>query len=341
MKIAKNIPLKRHSTFNLGGPADYFVRVDNRMELREAVSLSKAMEVPFLIVGELSNILFSDRGFGGLVIQNNIKGYEFFEKNDHVYVGAGAGENWDQFVKNMIDRDLYGLENLSGIPGSVGATPVQNVGAYGREVADVISWVEVLNTDTLETELFSNRQCNFNYRDSFFKTRPGKKYVILEVGFKLRKDAVPNIQYKDLMNYFNERDIRPTLESVREAVLAIRKNKFPSLNKYGCGGSFFKNPIIEKSVLRKLQNTYKDLPYYQVDNNAYKVPLAWLLEHVVPWKGVERNSVGVYKDQPLVLVHYGGGTAKELKNLADDIAHSVSRETNILITPEVSLVGEF
>lgn len=341
MKIAKNIPLKRHSTFNVGGNADYFLSVRNKDELREAIHTARMMGVPFLVVGECSNILFSDEGFRGLIIRNDIKGYEFFEKKGNLYVGVGAGENWDAFVSRMVKDGVYGLENLSGIPGSVGATPVQNVGAYGKEVADHIAWVEVFNTDTYETELFSNRQCTFGYRDSFFKTEEGRKYVITEVGFRLSREGSPNISYKDLTRYFNENDVRPTVPEVRKAVLSIRSKKFPDLNQYGCGGSFFKNPIIEKNVLRTLREKYKDLPYYQVGENAYKVPLAWLLEHVVPWKGVTRKTVGVYKEQPLVLVHYGGGTASELKSLADDIAHSVSRETNILITPEVSLIGNF
>ena len=164
------------------------------------------MGIPYIVAGEFSNILFSDRGYRGLIIKNNLKGYEFFEKNDAVYVGVKAGENWDSFVSKMIKRDLYGLENLSGIPGSVGATPIQNVGAYGADVSNIISWVEVLNVDTFETELFSNRQCTFGYRDSFFKTREGEKYIILEVGFKLRKGGTPNIEYNDLKNYFNEKE---------------------------------------------------------------------------------------------------------------------------------------
>ena len=341
MKISKNIPLKRYSSFNLGGNADFFVSVSSVEELREAIHTSRAMGIPYLVAGEFSNILFSDTGFRGLIIKNNIKGYEFFEKNGAVYVGVGAGENWDSFVLKMVSRGLYGIENLSGIPGSVGATPIQNVGAYGTEVSNLISWVEVLNTDTLEVELFSNRQCEFGYRSSFFKTEGGKKYIVTEVGFKLKKEGSPNISYKDLKNYFNENDTRPTLDSVRNAVVNVRSKKFPNLNKVGCAGSFFKNPIVDKQTVKNLQEKYPEIPYYQLDNDMFKIPTAWLLEHVVPWKGVNRKTVGVHDAHSLVLVHYGGGKASEIKKLADEITHSVSGEANILISPEVSLVGEF
>jgi UDP-N-acetylmuramate dehydrogenase len=341
MKIARNIPLNRHSSFNLGGKADYFVSVTNIEELIKAIKSARMMGIPFLVAGGFSNMLFSDEGFRGLIIRNDIKGYEFFEKNGNIFVSAGAGESWDSFVKNMIKRGLYGLENLSGIPGSVGATPIQNVGAYGREVSDMISWVEVLNTETLEREILTNRQCNFGYRDSFFKSQEGKKFIVLEVGFKLQKEGVPDIKYKDLKNYFNDSGERPTPASVRDAVMLIRSKKFPDLSKVGCGGSFFKNPIVNKEILENLLSKHEGVPHYEMGDGTYKVPLAYILEHVVPWKGVNRKTVGVHSEQPIVLVHYGGGSANELKKLSDEIQHTVSKETNILITPEISFVGKF
>ena len=342
MEILKNVPLNIHSTFKLGGSASYFIVVNDVEELKEAVAFAKSIDQPHLVAGGFSNMLFGDGGYEGVVIKNGIGGYEFFEKNGSVFVGAGAGVSWDQFVQDMIDRDLYGVENLSGIPGSVGATPIQNVGAYGTEVSDVISWVEVLNTETMETELFTNRMCDFDYRDSFFKSPAGKKYIVTEVGFKLETHAPFNISYKDLRNYFNEGDTKPTLQSVRNAVLGIRKKKFPDLNTYGCGGSFFKNPIVSERTLIDLRKRFgEDVPCFKIDDDTYKVPLAWILEHAVPWKGVRRGSVGVHSGQPLVLVHYGKGSAKEMKQLADDITLSISSEANILITPEVSFVGKF
>lgn len=341
MKIQEGVPLKHHSTFKLGGNAEYFVIANDKYDLREAVMWAKAAGLPYMVIGEGSNILFSDHGFDGLIIRNNIKGYEFYQKNGSIYVGVGAGENWDDFVADMVRRGLRGIENLSGIPGSVGATPIQNVGAYGREVCDVIAWVEALNTETLETELFTNKQCRFGYRDSFFKTEEGKKFIVTEVGFRLEETGEPFLEYKDLKNYFGANEIKPSLENIRNAVIEIRSKKFPDLNKVGCGGSFFKNPIVDASVVSELKEKYGDVPHYELENGDFKVPLAWILEHATGWKGVRRDTVGVHEDQPIVLVHYGNGSARELKKLSDDIMHHVGRETKIFVTPEVSIVGKF
>ena len=307
----------------------------------EAVRFAGKAGVPFMVLGGGSNLLISDEGYDGLVIRNQIGGLEHYKKNDATYLGVGAGENWDDFVALTVDKNLYGLENLSGIPGSVGATPIQNVGAYGADVSQVIAWVEALNTESMEFELFTNSQCDFSYRDSLFKKREGSKYIVTEVGFKLKEEGAPNIGYRDITKYFNDNDIRPDLKTVRQAVLEVRKGKFPDLNHHGCGGSFFKNPVISRKQLRDLQSRFKDIPHYSYEGDQYKIPLAWVLEHAVPWKGVRRKGVGVSDLQPLILIHYGNGSANEIKKLADDITKSVSNETRILISPEVKFVGNF
>lgn len=341
MKILKNVPLKNFSTFKLGGNARYFAVARSVDDLKEAIRWARRASVPYMILGGGSNILISDEGYDGLVIKNQIIGREVYEKNGMVFISAGAGENWDTFVSDMVKRGLYGVENLSGIPGSVGATPIQNVGAYGVEAKDVLSWVEALNTKTMETELFPNSKCDFNYRDSFFKTKEGKNFVVTNVGFKLAPQGTPNIKYRDLQEYFNRSNTKPDPQTVRNAVLNIRARKFPDLNRYGCGGSFFKNPVLSQKELRVIQEKHPNIPFYEQEDGTYKVPLAWILENAVPWKGVRRRSIGVHKDQPLVLVHYGGGSSRDLKQLSDDITQSISRDMNVLITPEVSFVGRF
>ncbi len=341
MKILQNVSLKPFTTFQLGGRAEYFAAVSTKDELTDAVRFSRQAGIPYMVLGGGSNLLVSDDGYQGLIIRNQIKGVSRYEKGAHIFLGVGAGESWDDLVAYTVKQNLHGIENLSGIPGSVGATPIQNVGAYGQEVQNTISWVEVFNPATMEFELLTNRQCEFRYRDSVFKSGSGKGLIVTEVGFKLAKEGVPNISYRDLKQHFNEQDIRPTLQSVRDAVLVIRAGKFPDLNQHGCGGSFFKNPIISRNQLRRLQDVYPDIPHYSQAHETYKVPLAWVLEHAVPWKGVRRKHVGVSAQQPLILVHYGGGNARDMKRLADDIAHSVRSELNILITPEICFVGNF
>ena len=341
MRILRNVPLKNFSTFHLGGNAKYFTVVRTKDELKEAIRWAKRTNMPYFILGGGSNVLFSDKGFDGLVIRNQIEGRESYTKDGSVFLTAGAGEDWDSFVKETVDRGLYGLENLSGIPGTVGATPVQNVGAYGAEVKDTLAWVEALNADTLETEILRNTDCGLGYRDSFFKTNDGKKFIITNVGFKLNDRGIPNIAYRDLQEHFNRSDVKPSLRSVRDAVLAVRGRKFPDLNEFGCGGSFFKNPIVSKDQLNRLIERFPNMPHYQNGKDEYKIPLAWILEHAVPWKGVRRAKVGVHDVQPIVLVHYGGGTSEELKKLSDDISNNIARELNILITPEISFIGTF
>lgn len=332
MNVQENISLKDFTTFKLGGDAQYFVRVKNINELKESIKWSRAYNMPFLIIGGGSNILFSDDGFKGLIIKNEIKGINFSEEN----VTASSGEVWDTFVCEVVGRGLYGLENMSGIPGTVGATPIQNVGAYGTEVKDVIESVEALNTETLELKVFSNKECEFNYRDSYFKSQEGKKYIITSVTFKLSKEGTLNIKYKDFVKYFKDnKSILPTLETARQAVLYIRSQKFPDLSVVGCGGSFFKNPIISDNELSNLLEKYPDAPHYDVSENKNKVPLAWILENVVKCKGLRKGTVGVSDKQPLIIIHFGEGTTEEVKKFAKEIENSVYEKIKIKISPEV------
>ncbi len=276
--------------------------------------------------------------------------------SDIIRVTAGAGENWDDFVATCVERGLYGLENLSGIPGTVGAAPVQNIGAYGSEVSQTIYSVRVLDTLVMKCTDLNRDGCHFAYRDSIFKHEKNAdglaRYVIISVTFNLKKNALLNISYRDVQEYFlkdkNKRStaIEPRLADVRNAILAIRSAKLPDIRIIGTAGSFFKNPIISREHFDKLKEKYPDIPSYPVNNVLVKVPLAWILDHICSFKGVQKGSVGTYGNQALVIVNHfsnpdhAGATAEEIKKLAVEMATVVKEKTNIDIEPEVQYVGE-
>lgn len=340
IKIQENILLKDFTTFKIGGLARYFVIVKDLNELREAVNFSKGKKVPFFVLGGGSNILMSDNGFSGLVIKNEIKGkvYKDMSGSDG-WITFGAGENWDEAVAYSIAKGLFGLENLSGIPGTVGASPVQNIGAYGQEVKNVIASVKIFDTETEEESILNNSDCYFSYRDSIFKREAGKKYIIVEVSFLLKKNGQVNISYKDLQLYFlGKGTLKPSLKEVREAVLEIRSKKFPNLKENGLAGSFFKNPIISQKKFNELKEKFPLLPGFPEANEKVKIPLAWILDNVCQLKDYRIGNVGLYDKQPIILVNYGGATEKEVSTFAKKISDIVKIKTSLDIEWEVDLV---
>ena len=348
MQINEKVSLKELTTFKVGGNARFFCLVENMTEFGEANDFARKNNLPVLILGGGSNLLVGDSGFDGLVIKMNFLGLNFCEGDETVEVVAKAGENWDRFVATTVERNLSGLENLSGIPGTVGATPVQNVGAYGVEVKDLINGVEAVNLETGEIKRFSNEECQFDYRSSFFKTAPGKKFVIVAVSYILSTKFQPNISYNDLAVYFSMRQPQNASE-VRDVVLAIRASKFPDLNKIGTAGSFFKNPIITKEKFDELKHKYPDLPGFPVELPSglstinHKLPtiklsLAWILDKICQLRGFRHRSIGLFENQPLVLVNYGGAGSKEIKKFSKLIKEKVFRATGIVIEEEVQFV---
>ncbi|MDQ3014262.1 MAG: UDP-N-acetylmuramate dehydrogenase [bacterium] len=352
--IQENISLKDLTTFHIGGPARYFVVVTSTEELKEAVAFAKEKLLQIFILGGGSNILVSDQGFPGLVIKIEIQGIETREVDGNkVEVIAGAGEDWDQFVGKMVEHGLYGIENLSLIPGSVGAAPVQNIGAYGVEAKDSISWVEVLNIETGEVEKLSNAQCAFAYRDSIFKTPEGKKYIITRVAFSLSREGKLSTEYKDVAEYIkNNNVVEINLQKIRDIVIAIRTAKLPDVRHVGTAGSFFKNPIIAEIQFNELKKQYPDLPGFttashpsfskegQGDGVSIKIPAAWLLDKLCGFKGYRVGNVGVYKTQALVLVNFNGATANEIFSLSEKMIACVKEKTNIILEREVHIIGE-
>lgn len=341
LNIQENIPLKSYTTFKIGGPARYFVAVKNVAELREAINFSKEKRISFFVLGGGANILVSDAGYPGLVIKNEIKNKVCLDTLPGAsLVIFGAGEDWDQVVDYTISKNLYGLENLSGIPGTVGASPVQNIGAYGQEVKNVICSLKALDSETLEEEIFNNEDCYFSYRDSIFKRGENKRYIITEVSFVLKREAQVNIGYKDLQLFFLGKGIvKPSLKEVREAVLEIRSNKFPDLKTTGLAGSFFKNLIIFQAEFIKLKGQYPNIPGFAEPNDKVKVPLAWILDNICNLKGYKENKVGLYEKQPIILVNFGEATEKEVSKFAEKIFAKVKEKINLDIEWEVEKIN--
>lgn len=338
MDFLENISLKEYTTFRIGGDARYFIHTKQIHDLQIAIAFAQSRNLPVFVLGGGSNILVSDDGFPGLVIKMEIIDTIINEeKKGEVIVSAGAGIMWDDLVAETVKNDLHGLENLSLIPGTVGAAPVQNIGAYGAEVKDSIEWVEALDQETGVMKHFSNAECQFKYRWSFFKTPEGKKYIITRVGFKLKKNGELNTSYKDIAEYIKTNNVTDlSLQKVRDIVIDIRTKKLPNIKEYGTAGSFFKNPIIKKSLYQELIKKFPELRSFPTDDpDTIKISAAWMLDNLCAFKGYREGDVGVYKNQALVLVNFGKGTAIDIKNLAQKMIDCVQKKTGITLEREV------
>jgi len=331
MEIKENIPLAPLTTFKIGGPASYFVRVSSQEELEEAIVFAKAKSLPKLILGGGSNVLLPDKGFEGLVIQLDMRGIEVEEET----IIANAGESWDAIVVRAGEEKLWGIENLSSIPGTVGGAVVQNIGAYGAALSEVLKWAEVIDTQTGEVRQYTNAECAFDYRDSIFKLTP--ELVVLRAALKLSKAPKPNVSYKDLAARFG--DSSPSLEAIRTAVIEIRKGKFPDLAVEGTAGSFFKNPIVDAAGAQTLKMQYSEMPLFAMpETEGTKVPLAWLLDHALNLKGASVGGARLFERQPLVIAAAFGTSAREVKALAEKIKQEVKEKLNLEIEEEVKII---
>jgi UDP-N-acetylmuramate dehydrogenase len=375
MKILEHILLAPHTTFNIGGYAHFFCSPTNEDEVRQAVMFTKGKEaidnvaaspMPFFVLGGGSNILVSDDGFSGLVIQMENKGIEMMEADGKrenggagFIVRAAAGENWDDLVQYAVSHGYSGLENLSAIPGTVGAASVQNIGAYGVEASQSISSVRAFDTVKMDFVQFSNADCHFGYRDSIFKHEKGR-YIVTRVDFKLEKiddGGRVNIEYKDLKEFFGKKaegekgddgingKKMPTPQEVRQAVIDIRSSKLPDLKMWGTAGSFFKNPVVSAEKYDELRKKYPGLPGFsgsdsQGAESKVKISLGWILDHICHAKGLMKGNVGAYEKQALVLVAKlgAGAHAKDVVALADELALKVKEAIGVDIEWEVEEV---
>ena len=292
--------------------------------------------MPYLHIGGGSNLVFTN-DFAGTILHSCIKGKEVTDYTDYVIVKTGSGENWDEFVAWCIDNEYYGLENLSLIPGEVGASAVQNIGAYGSEVKDFITEVETINLSTGERHLFSANECQYAYRHSIFKDELKGQFAITHVSFKLTKSFCPNISYGALQASLNEKGItNPTAQDVRKTVIEVRSQKLPDPSVLGNAGSFFMNPVISEEHFFKLKTCYPNIPNYPT-NNGIKIPAGWLIEQC-GWKGKRVGNAGVYEKQALVLVNHGGADGNEIKNLAQTIANDIEQKFGISLRPEANFI---
>lgn len=336
MQIIENQSLKSYNTFGIPATARYFVAVHSEQELKEALQTGMR---PIFILGGGSNILLTG-DFNGLVIKNNIVGKHIIEVNDnHAVVKVGAGENWHQTVLWTLAQGLGGLENLSLIPGTVGASPMQNIGAYGVEIKDVFHHLEAMEIATQEIHTFDKAACQFGYRESIFKKVLKNQYIITQVYYQLTKtNHIINSSYGAIRETLATQSIEnPTIRDVSNAVIAIRSSKLPDPKKIGNAGSFFKNPEITQAQFELLKERFPTIPAYPGEKGGIKVPAGWLIEQC-GWKGTRRGDAGCYDKQALVLVNYGDAKGQEIWQLAMDIVTSVNAKFDIQLTPEVNVL---
>jgi UDP-N-acetylmuramate dehydrogenase len=338
MIFHQHFNLQTLNTFRIQVNCRYFTEVHTTDDIREVISLEEFKTIDKLILGGGSNILFT-KDYNGLVIKNSIPGITIIkEDNEHVYVKASAGVIWHQFVIWCIDNNLAGIENLSLIPGQVGAAPMQNIGAYGVEIKDVFEALEALNIASGEVHSFNLQDCAFGYRESVFKNKFRNQYIILNVTFRLNKKPVFHINYGDIKNTLEQMQINElSIKAVSDAVIKIRSSKLPDPAVLGNAGSFFKNPVISKEQFDALILQYPLMPNYPQSSHEVKIPAGWLIEQC-GWKGKVVGNTGSHKTQALVLVNYGHATGPEIYQLALDIQQSVKEKFGILIQPEVNLV---
>ena len=328
--------LKPYNTFHIDCRCKELLMVENVQDIDE-VFQRKVFHQPFLMIGEGSNILFT-KDFDGTIIRLATKGMEIINEDDeHVYVRAAGGENWSDFVRFTIEHELYGAENLIGIPGLVGSCPVQNIGAYGSEVKDIIYQVEGFFLPDGEPFVFYNEECEFAYRDSIFKNKLKDHCWITEVVFKLSKEEHYNLTYKQLKESIEQTGEPISLDLIADTVLNIRNSKLPDITKVGCAGSFFKNPVISETKFAELSAKFNDLVHYPAPNGI-KLAAGQLIEKC-GWKEVRKGDVSVYPTQALVIVNWGNAKGFEVVEYYQDIIQSVKEKYEILIEPEVRIVG--
>lgn len=339
MIIKENYSLKKLNTFGIAAFAEKFVEIQSYDELLNSDLISNH-ESEIFILGGGSNVLLS-RDVKGLVIKNGIETIKILENNrESVTLEIGGGVIWDDLVRYAVDNEFYGIENLSFIPGTVGAAPIQNIGAYGVEFESVFSKLNGINLLSGEEQSFNKELCKFGYRDSIFKHKFKNQFFITSVIIKLNKHKKLNTNYRAINDFINENNIdksKLTLKDLREIIIAIRKSKLPNPSELGNAGSFFKNPIVEKDIINSIKIHHKDIVFFKISENLYKISAGWLIEKI-GYKGKRVGNVGVHKNQALVLVNYGGAKGEEIISLAEEIKHRTFDKFNINLEFEVNII---
>ncbi|MFA6177692.1 MAG: UDP-N-acetylmuramate dehydrogenase [Candidatus Paceibacterota bacterium] len=337
MEILKNYNLLKLNTFGISVQAKFFVEVKSEKDLEELFNLSEFKNNKKMFLGGGSNILFT-KDFDGIVILNKLKGIDITEEDsENVYIRAMGGEYWNDLVMFSVDRGYWGIENLTLIPGTVGAAPIENIGAYGVELADVLESVEAYRILNKEKTVFKKEECEFSYHDSVFKNKFKGEYFIFAITLKLSKISMKNINYRGFSEYVEKNKIGlNSSKDISNAIAFMRKTKLPDPAVLGNVGSFFRNVFLEKEKIQTLLETYPDMPHYQ-EGGITKIPAAWLIEQR-GWKGKKVGNVGVHEKHALVLVNYGGATGLEILELANKIIISVKEKFGVDLVPEVNLI---
>ena len=342
MKTLDNCSLRGHNTFGIDAQAAHFVEYDSVDELQMFVGRRAANgdTTPLLHIGRGSNLLFLG-DYAGTILHSTMRDITVTaNEGDYVYVRVSAGIIWDDWVQYAVDSHWHGLENLSAIPGEVGAAAVQNIGAYGSEAKDFILFVDTVDLETGAIRHFTNEECRYGYRDSIFKNELRGRYAVTHVHFRLTHDFRPRLEYGGIRRALAEHDIDEvnlTAEQLRQTIIDIRHAKLPDPATLGNAGSFFKNPIVERNIYEHIRQSYPDAPHYEVDADRVKIPAGWMIEQC-GWKGKVTGHVGVYEKQALVIVNMGGATGMEVSDLCKSIQADVESHFGIHIEPEVNFI---
>jgi UDP-N-acetylmuramate dehydrogenase len=338
LDILQNISLKPYNTFGIDAYAQYFATFSTVDEAQQLLNDKRFSPTQKFILGGGSNILLT-KNIEGLVLKNEIKGIELIKEDKrHFYVKAAAGENWNNFVMHCIRHNYAGLENLSLIPGNVGASPMQNIGAYGIELKDVFESLQALNRNDNKILEFTANDCAFGYRESVFKRKYKDRFIILNVIFRLNKVPIFNTSYSTIEQELERMNVKGlSIKAISQAVINIRSSKLPDPKQIGNAGSFFKNPAIELKQYKLLQHLYSNIPHFAVDDDHVKIPAAWLIEQC-GWKDYRNADAGVHSKQPLVLVNYGNANGGQIYDLSEKILLSVKKKFGIELEREVNIV---
>ncbi|MFH0757483.1 MAG: UDP-N-acetylmuramate dehydrogenase [Bacteroidota bacterium] len=331
-----NYSLKGNNSFGINVLASLFAKPGTTEELSKLMDRYDRQKSPFMVIGEGSNILFRE-DFQGLLLKPSMKGIEPIEEGStQVLVKVGAAENWDNWVELATEKGWYGLENLSLIPGSVGSAPVQNIGAYGSELKDHMVWLEAWDLEQNQPVRLEREACSFGYRSSIFKSEARGRYIITHVTFILNKIPELKLDYGNIQSAFREAGGSTPMD-LRNLIISIRKRKLPDPEQYGNAGSFFKNPLVDRTIFKCIRADYQDVPNYPEAGNCVKIPAAWLIEKA-GWKNKRIGKVGTWPTQPLVIVNYGGATGQEILDFSEQIRDDVNRKFGICLDREVNVV---
>jgi UDP-N-acetylmuramate dehydrogenase len=344
LRIEENVSLAPLTTIGIGGPARFFCRATSVDEAGEALAWATERKLPVFVMGGGSNLLISDDGFAGLVLKTDLCGVTVESEDEFATVRVAAGEPWDPFVERAVQSGWAGIECLSGIPGSTGATPIQNVGAYGQDVSETIIRVEVLDRTTGLVQSFTNEECRFGYRSSRFKNDERDRYIVVSVTFRLKKNGPATVRYPELQRYLDERHVSlHDLETVREAVIAIRKRKGMVIDAADpdtrSDGSFFMNPVLAADEFARFKSVADGAPGFPSADGSVKVSAAWLIENAGFHKAFVHGNVGLSSKHSLAVINRGGGTAREVVELVEMIQNGVRQKFGVEIHPEPNFIG--